>query len=182
MFRQSPRAERERIAAEAMRLYIHIPFCNYACSFCCYAKHVGADRPEMQRYVRALKKELEWITPGTPLTQFFIGSGAPTALPPELLDEVLEAIAARMPATGNHVHTVEASPDSVSDEHLRVLRDRGVGRISMGIQSLQDGVLDAVRRTHGKNTPLDACRRIVAQDFILNIDLIAGRPSPDTRA
>lgn len=176
MFWRSPNAERERVSAEAMRLYVHIPFCNYACSFCCYAKHVGANAVEMKRYVAALKTELGWITPGTPLTQLFVGGGTPTVLPPELLDEVLEAIATRMPFVGNHVHTVEASPDSVSDEHLRVLGARGVGRISMGIQSLQDGVLDAVRRTHGNQTALDACRRIIAAGFILNIDLMYGLP------
>jgi oxygen-independent coproporphyrinogen-3 oxidase len=176
MFQSAPRAERESIAAAAMRLYIHIPFCNYACSFCCYAKHVGANWAEMQRYVRALTTELEWVPKGTPLSQFFMGGGTPTALPAPLLDELLGAIAIRMPYAGDGVHTVEASPDSVSDEHLAVLQRRAVGRISMGIQSLQDQVLDAVRRTHGPQTALDACQRIVAQGFILNIDLMYGLP------
>lgn len=176
MFRPGPGTRRERVPAGPMRLYVHIPFCNYACSFCCYAKHVGADAAEMKRYVAALKSELEWVEPGTPLTQFFMGGGTPTVLPPELMDELLAAIAARMPFAGDHVHTVEASPDSVSDGHLRVLRARGAGRISMGIQSLQDGVLDAVRRAHGNETALDACRRIVAAGFILNIDLMYGLP------
>jgi oxygen-independent coproporphyrinogen-3 oxidase len=176
MFRREPEAARERVPAGPMRLYVHIPYCNYACSFCCYAKHVGADAAEMKRYVAALKTELEWVEPGTPLTQFFMGGGTPTVLPPDLMDELLAAIAARMPFAGDHVHTAEASPDSVSNGHLRVLKARGTGRISMGIQSLQDGVLDAVRRTHGNETAIDACRRIVAAGFILNIDLMYGLP------
>jgi oxygen-independent coproporphyrinogen-3 oxidase len=176
MFNASPGAVREQVAAPALRLYAHIPFCNYACSFCCYAKHVGAGHGEMQRYVNALKKELEWVPPGTPLSQLFVGGGTPTALPAELLDEVLGAITTRMPYAGNHVHTVEASPESVSDAHLAVLKARGAGRISMGIQSLQDGVLDAVRRTHGTTTAVSACQRVVAAGFILNIDLMYGLP------
>jgi oxygen-independent coproporphyrinogen-3 oxidase len=176
MFSRSPGAAREQVTAPALRLYAHIPFCNYACSFCCYAKHVGAGHAEMQRYVRALQKELEWVAPGTPLSQLFVGGGTPTALPAELLDEVLAAITTRMPFAGDYVHTVEASPESVSDAHLAVLKARGAGRISMGIQSLQDGVLDAVRRTHGPSTAVDACQRVVAAGFILNIDLMYGLP------
>lgn len=179
LFEPSPCLERDRVDADKLRLYIHVPFCNYACSFCCYAKRVGVERSGMERYVHALKKELEWVEPGTPLSQFFMGGGTPTALPADLLDELLEAIAARMPFTGNVVHTVEASPESVSDEHLRVLKQRGVGRISMGIQSLQEGVLDAVARNHGADLALDACRRIVDAGFILNIDLMYGLPGQD---
>ena len=63
-----------------MRLYVHIPFCNYSCTFCCYAKRVGVRYDQMERYVRALLREMEWIPPGTPVSQFFIGGGTPTAL------------------------------------------------------------------------------------------------------
>lgn len=176
-FSKRPEAARERVAAPALRLYVHIPYCNYACSFCCYAKHVGAGRDEMERYVRALQRELEWVAPGTPLTQLFVGGGTPTALPADLLDEVLTAIFTRMPTAGQHVHTVEASPESASEAHLDVLQARGIGRISTGIQSLEEGVLGAVRREHGDHgTALDTCRRIVGRGFILNIDLMYGLP------
>ncbi len=179
IFVPSPEIERERVDSDYLRLYIHIPFCNYACSFCCYAKRVGADADQMQRYVRALKRELEWVKPGTPVSQFFVGGGTPTALPAEMLDDVLEAVTSRMPFYDKHVHTVEASPELVSEQHLRVLKQRGVGRISMGIQSLQDGVLEMVRREHGQAIALEACRRIIAAGFILNIDLMYGLPGQD---
>ena len=179
MFQSSPCAERERVDADQMRLYIHIPFCNYACSFCCYAKRVGANIEQKTRYVQALKKELEWVEPGTPLSQFFMGGGTPTALPPELLDEVLEAIVSRMPYSGDGVHTVETSPESITGEHLRVLKNRDVGRVSMGIQSMQEEVLDTVRRGHGQETALDACQEIIDAGFILNIDLMYGLPGQE---
>ncbi|MGR8980720.1 MAG: coproporphyrinogen-III oxidase family protein [Gammaproteobacteria bacterium] len=177
LFEPCPSAEREHVDSDYLRLYIHIPFCNYACSFCCYAKRVGAKREVMERYVSALKKELDWVKPGTLLTQFFMGGGTPTALPADLLDEVLAAICSRMSYYGNFVHTVEASPESVSDEHLQVLRKRGVGRISMGIQSLQEEVLDSVARSHGAQLALEACRRIIGAGFILNADLMYGLPN-----
>lgn len=179
IFEPSPRAVRGRVDSDHLRLYVHVPFCNYACSFCCYTKRVGADAAQMSRYVRALKRELEWVEPGTPVSQFFMGGGTPTALPAELLDEALEAITGRMPNYGDYVHTVEASPESVSGEHLRVLRRHGVGRISMGIQSFEQGVLDAVWRDHGQSVALDACERIVDAGFILNVDLMYGLPAQD---
>ena len=178
MFEPCPGEERPQIDARQLRLYVHIPFCNYACSYCCFAKKVGADVGQMQQYVRALRKELEWVRQGTPVSQFFIGGGTPTALPAELLDEVLAAIADRMPFSGGGVHTVEASPDSLSDAHLRVLKQRGVGRISMGIQSLQDDILDTVRRPHPA-AALEVCERVMSAGFILNIDLMYGLPGQD---
>jgi oxygen-independent coproporphyrinogen III oxidase len=175
-FQPAPCRERERVQSDQLRLYVHVPFCNYACTFCCYARKVGIDVVQMQRYVKALKRELEWVEPGTPVSQFFIGGGTPTALPAPLLDEVLEAIVTRMPFYGDFVHTVEGSPDSVSDAHIEVLRQRGVQRLSMGIQSLREGVLDAVRRDHDRDTAIDACRRVMDGGLILNIDLMYGLP------
>jgi len=179
IFVPAPGLARERVDAEALRLYVHVPFCNYACSFCCYAKKVGVERDQMARYVRALAQELEWVAPGTPVSQFFIGGGTPTALPADLLADLLAAITARMPFHGDHVHTVEASPESVTDAHLDALRHYGVGRVSMGIQSLEDSVLDTVRRDHAAGLALESCARIVDAGLILNIDLMYGLPGQD---
>jgi|GEM_PF-3521217 len=176
MFEPAPGLEREPVDHPFMRLYAHIPFCNYACTFCCYAKKVKAKHEEMEGYVDALLQELEWVPQGTPISQLFVGGGTPTALPAELLDRVLSAIFQRMPTHGEPVHTVEASPESISDEHIAVLKANGIGRVSMGIQSLSDGVLDRVSRRHGEQIALDACERVVASGLILNIDLMYGLP------
>ena len=176
MFDPAPGLEREYVAHPFMRLYAHIPFCNYGCSFCCYAKKVKARDEEKERYVAAMLKELEWVPEGTPLSQLFMGGGTPTALSPQLLDRVLSTIFQRMPQHGEPVHTVEASPESISGEHIDVLKANGIGRVSMGIQSLSDGVLETVSRRHGEQIALDACERIVASGLILNIDLMYGLP------
>ncbi|MEM1111210.1 MAG: coproporphyrinogen-III oxidase family protein [Pseudomonadota bacterium] len=176
IFQHSPRLERERVDSEVMRLYLHIPFCNYACSFCCYAKRVGVDRDRMARYVQAVKKELEWVRPGTRVNQFFMGGGTPTVLPADLLDELLAAIRQRMPYDHSGVHTVETSPESMTPEHLEVLLKRGVGRVSMGIQSLEDDVLDAVKRGHSQDLAVNTCRAVIEAGFIMNVDLMYGLP------
>jgi len=59
-FVSSPGAERTRPAGTRLGIYVHVPFCNYACNFCFYAKRVGDEESTMARYVRALSRELEW--------------------------------------------------------------------------------------------------------------------------
>ncbi len=174
-FLQSPEAVRQTTAGP-LGVYIHVPFCNYSCSFCFYARRINDPRPEMERYVRALQRELEWVQPGTPLTQLYVGGGTPTALPAELLDAVLGDVFARMKPEGSLIHTVECSPESVTPEHLASLRAHGVGRVSMGIQTLNEQVLERVQRAHGGTEALQALDRLLADGFLVNVDLIYGLP------
>lgn len=169
-------ADRTRPSADALRLYVHIPYCNYRCSFCFFAVRVGSPRSEMQRYVRALTRELEWAELGTPLVQMFMGGGTPTVLPPDLLDQLLVSIFDRLPSQGGNLHVVEASPDSITRQHVEVLERRGVGRVSMGTQSLEEDVLGDVRRKHTAKQTLDGCRMVVNSGLLLNIDLMYGLP------
>jgi oxygen-independent coproporphyrinogen III oxidase len=178
-FLPEPMAERPPLAGDRLRLYAHIPFCRYRCTFCCFAVRTGADDDSMARYVRALRRELEWVQPGTPLAQLFVGGGTPTALRPELLDELLTAIFQRTVRVGDGVHTVEASPETLSPAHVEVLRRHGIGRVSMGIQSLDDGVLGAVHRRHSAEEALAACALLVGAGLIVNTDLIYGLPRQD---
>lgn len=171
-----PLAERPHPPTDAIRLYVHIPFCNYHCTFCFYAVRVGARRREMERYVAALARELEWVESGTALSRLVVGGGTPTALPPDLLEGVLAAIFERLPATADHVNTLEASPDSLSQEHIRVLHNHGVGRVSIGIESLDDAVLGAVHRHHSPAQALAACRMVADSGLNLNVDLIYWLP------
>ena len=165
----APGAERPHPDGDHLRLYVHVPYCRYHCSFCHYAVRVGADASAMARYVRALGDELAWVEPGTPLSQLFMGGGTPTALPPDLLDAVLAGIFGRMPPHGHHVHTVEASPESISPRHVEVLKRRGIGRVSMGIQSLDDDVLGTVHRRHSPAQALAAVDLLVDSGLILNV-------------
>src|SRR6185369_17401814 len=75
-----------RPTADRLSIYLHVPFCNYHCNFCFYATRVGTPRDQMDRYVDAVLRELQWLEPGTRLSQLYVGGGTPTALPPDLLD------------------------------------------------------------------------------------------------
>lgn len=176
---ERPLAQRERPEFDRLRLYAHIPFCNYVCSFCFFATRARAPQDEMERYVDALLRELEWIEPGTPLSQLFVGGGTPTALPPALLDRVLSAIFARVVRDPAVVHTCESSPESITPEHVEVLQRHAIGRVSMGIQSLDEEILDTVHRRHTAQQAEDACRLVVGSGLGLNIDLMYGLPTQD---
>ncbi len=175
-YRLEPFAARPLPPTDRLRLYVHVPFCRYHCTFCYFAVRAGATASQMERYVLALERELALIPKGTPLSQLFVGGGTPTALPPELLDRLLAAIADRMPDAGTHVHTVEASPETLTEAHLEVLRRRGVGRISMGVQTLDDAVLEGVHRAHTTSQTMLACERLAASGSIANVDLLYGLP------
>jgi oxygen-independent coproporphyrinogen-3 oxidase len=175
-FACTPGAVRPRLALSRLRLYVHVPFCNYACTYCFYAIRVGADRDVMARYLLALARELEWADAGTPLSQLFVGGGTPTALPPDLLARLLASVFARTPATGTEVHTVEASPETITADHVTALRDHGVGRVSMGIQTLDHSVLDGVHRRHSPRQALAACDLLAGSGLLVNVDLMYGLP------
>jgi oxygen-independent coproporphyrinogen-3 oxidase len=175
-FVSQPFAERPGCPSGKLRLYLHIPFCNYSCSFCFFAIRVTKDQEPMQRYVQALKKELEWIDEGTILSQLFVGGGTPTTLPPHLLDEVLAYVFARTMQDGTEVHTVEASPDSLTADHVRVLQRHGIGRVSMGIQTFNPELLERVQRRHDAAQAHSACRLLLDSGLIVNTDLMYGLP------
>lgn len=175
-FTPAPLRQRQAAAGNRLRLYAHVPFCAYRCSFCFFAVRVGAQRQEMERYVQVLLRELEWAQPGTPLIQLFMGGGTPTLLPPDLLDRLLGGIFARLPSQGDQLHCVESSPDSITPAHLDVLVRHGIGRISMGTQSLHDDQLGDVNRLHTAQQTLDACHLVMDSGLVLNIDLMYGLP------
>jgi oxygen-independent coproporphyrinogen-3 oxidase len=178
-FVDRPGAPRAHPGPGPLKLYAHVPFCNYACGFCFYVKRVGAGRAEMERYVGALERELEWVEPGTPLAQLYVGGGTPTALPADLLGRALASILVRMPPRPGASLTVECSPESVSTEHAAVLCEHGVPRASMGIESMEPRVLDTLRRRHGPEQALAACDLLLDAGLVVNVDLIYGLPGQD---
>jgi oxygen-independent coproporphyrinogen-3 oxidase len=175
VFTAAPGAARGTPPAGPLGIYAHVPFCNYKCTFCFYATRAVPEAGEMSRYVAALERELAWVPPGTPLTQLYVGGGTPSALPAELLDRLLESIFARV-VRGTQVSTVECSPESVGEGHVRALRRHGIERVSLGVQTNEGPVLEATHRRHDLRTVREALERVVGAGFYVNTDLIYGLP------
>jgi oxygen-independent coproporphyrinogen-3 oxidase len=175
-YTRAPRTPRPIPQSDQLSLYVHLPYCRYRCTFCHFAVRVGADVAAMERYTRALRRELEWIPPRTGMTQLYVGGGTPTALPPDLMDHVLTGVFERTVSIGQRVHTVETSPETISPAHLEIFRRHGIGRVSMGVQSLDREVLGAVHRGQTATGALAACELLLDSGLILNVDLIYGLP------
>ncbi|MGI8957199.1 MAG: radical SAM family heme chaperone HemW [Chthoniobacterales bacterium] len=162
-------------AAGAVRhIYVHIPFCARICPYCAFYKEL-ADPRQAARFCAALVAEL-----GTnelrPQTIFF-GGGTPTALTTGQLDFLLDGFHAQLDLSELKEWTFEANPGSVSERKAQLLHARGVNRISLGVQSFDDGLLQLLGREHSAvqaEASFALLRRAGLEN--LNVDLMFGLP------
>ena len=159
-------------------VYVHIPFCARICPYCAFYKE-RADPAQTQRFCEALLAELEVagralnITPDT----IFFGGGTPTALTSSQLDYVLRGFRERLDLSGLKEWTVEANPGSVSARKAALMRTLGVTRISLGVQSFDDGLLTLLGREHNA-AQAEASFHVMRQAGFpsVSIDLMFGLP------
>lgn len=163
---------------EALSLYIHVPFCEARCGYCNLFSRARPPAADVQAYLAALQRQAiavhEAIAPAR-FSRFAIGGGTPTVLSTAELGQLLDLagrLGADIPATPT---SVEVSPATVTAEKLTLLRQRGVDRVSIGIQSFVETELGALHRRQEPAAALDALRAIRELRFpTLNIDLIYG--------
>jgi oxygen-independent coproporphyrinogen-3 oxidase len=167
------------LGADALRhIYVHIPFCARICPYCAFYKE-RADPAQAARFCEAVLAELEQhaalfvLRPET----IFFGGGTPTALTTAQLDSLLLGFHGQLDLSPLREWTFEANPGSVSERKARLLRDHGVNRISLGVQSFDDGLLQLLGREHSAaqaEASFDLLRRSGFEN--LNIDLMFGLP------
>ncbi|MDE7411268.1 MAG: radical SAM family heme chaperone HemW [Paramuribaculum sp.] len=154
-------------------LYIHIPYCRSKCAYCDF---YSTPRTESaKRYVEALAKEYisrrDEIT--DTITTKYIGGGTPSSLPEPLLRKVM-TIGSEEPI---EEFTIEVNPEDVTDELLMLLKQYGVNRISMGVQTLNDDELHAVGRRHNARKAIESMHMLRNAGFSnISLDLIYGLP------
>lgn len=154
-------------------VYVHIPFCATRCDYCAFATWTDRDHL-IDAYVDACVTDVARRRSAGELgdaTTVYFGGGTPSLLDAAQLMRILDAV----PRTGDVEVTVECNPDSIDAEKLRVYRDHGVTRVSLGVQSTQPHVLAALGRTHDRanvTRAVDAVRSAGIPSF--NLDVIAG--------
>lgn len=162
-------------------LYIHVPFCRTRCRFCAFYLRIYRE-DWAQSYLEALHREIRRHTAAGSLNgrlpdTLYVGGGTPTTLRPEQLVALLDAVRNGFGLAPHAEVTVEAHPDSVTEEGLRILRAAGYSRISFGIQSADEGELLQVGRTTRRAAADLAVAHARAAGFAnLNLDLIYGLP------
>ena len=159
-----------------MNLYLHFPFCRSKCAYCALHSHVGRTEEERRAYVERMVSDLEGFfsaSGGKPLSTLYFGGGTPALCD---LSPVLEVIRRQCKSDGFEF-TVELNPLDVSPGLLSGLRQGGVNRISMGVQSFDDAVLRSMGRPHNAKRAREAWRMIRDAGFgNAGIDLICGWP------
>lgn len=166
-----PETSESRVAS----LYVHVPFCAQKCAYCAFYSEASSG-DLVNRYVAALVRELELLPAGAPPRTVFFGGGTPSLLNLRQWEQILRAME-RLKLLGAGEFTVECNPATVSLDKARLLRDFGVNRISMGVQSLDECLLERLGRIHTRDMAFrsfDILRRAGFDN--LNIDLMFAIP------
>ena len=152
-------------------LYIHIPFCAQKCAYCDFASWAGRE-PVWEAYFHTLKEEMRpWMEiNGGNFYSVFVGGGTPSLVPAERIAEILRGVSA------GEV-TLEANPGTLTPKKLEIYRQAGVNRLSMGVQSFDDGLLNTLGRIHTARQAEEAFFMAREAGFDnLNLDLMYALP------
>jgi coproporphyrinogen III oxidase-like Fe-S oxidoreductase len=160
--------------SEEVSLYIHIPFCRTLCPYCCFNRCLF-NEDKAKRYFKNLRKELAlYIQKGFKFSTFYFGGGTPTVL----MDELLEFISYLKTSFEVRQISVETTARELSDESVNLLKDAGVNRLSIGVQSFDDDILKAMGRAWCTGEEIKEKILIARGKFdTLNLDFIFNFPS-----
>ena len=154
-------------------LYIHIPFCNKICDYCDFTK-LQYFRKFAIPYLEALDDELKSYKIKE-LKTIYVGGGTPTALEDDLFEQLLEIIDKY--TSGVHEYTFETNPESLTPNKIKLLKQYGVNRISIGVQTTNDKILKEVNRNHNFEQVKEAVKNLKENGINnINVDLILGLP------
>lgn len=157
-------------------LYIHVPFCEVVCPYCSFHR-VRYEEDKARRYFGALRDEIRrYHDAGYAFSGIYVGGGTPTVLPEELL-ATLDLVRGLNP--GIREVSVETSPKDLREDVLGMLQDAGVSRLSVGVQTFDDGLLREMVRLEkygGRGEILERLARAAGRFETLNIDLIWNLP------
>lgn len=156
-------------------LYVHVPFCASTCDFCAFYQEAPT-AGDVERYLDGVRAELALVSPERPVDTVFWGGGTPGLLAAKDLLE-LGRIVRSACGVDPAEWTIELAPGSVTEARLEALREAGVTRVSLGVQSFQPALLEALGRRHSREQILRAHERVRAAGFpSVNLDLMFALP------
>jgi oxygen-independent coproporphyrinogen-3 oxidase len=161
-----------------LALYIHWPFCVSKCPYCDFNSHVR-ESIDQQAWREALLADLAHeaaLLPGRRLTSIFFGGGTPSLMDPATVETLISAACRYWPADDDIEITLEANPSSVEAARFADLASAGINRVSLGLQSLDDGALRFLGRAHSAGEGLAALDVAQRQFGRVTFDLIYALP------
>ncbi|MBY0220965.1 radical SAM family heme chaperone HemW [Sporosarcina aquimarina] len=162
-------------------VYIHIPFCQQICHYCDFNKVFLKNQP-VDQYIESIGKEFQLMKEAghsfEQVETVFLGGGTPTALSVLQLDRLLTIVGQYIDVPSLREFTTEANPDDLSEAQLFILKEKGVNRLSIGVQSFNERLLKQIGRTHSVE---DVERVITTARSIgfenISLDLMYGLPN-----
>ena len=163
-----------------MGLYVHVPFCKTKCPYCDFKTYQGIENL-MEPFLPSLTAEIQcWgETLAHPAVKsIFLGGGTPSYLPPGYIEQILASIQASFQVDPDAEITIEANPDDLNAAACAAILGQGVNRLSIGIQSLDNGLLNLLGRRHQASEAVQAFEAARQAGFDnVNLDLMYGLPN-----
>lgn len=152
--------------------YIHIPFCKSKCFYCSF---VSFDKLELvESFIKALDEQITTEYKGEILNTLYLGGGTPSLLSPEQIKHILS----HFNLSKQTEVTMEANPNDLSLDYLEQIRQLGINRLSIGVQSFDDSILKAINRRHNSKQALEAVEWAKKAGFEnISLDFIYGLPN-----
>lgn len=164
-------------------IYLHIPFCRSKCVYCGFYSVVSTSQREA--VLSALKQEMllrrDYLG-GAPVRTIYLGGGTPTLLTPDEVAALLADLRRHFPVAPDAEITMEGNPEQLTPDYCQALHALGVNRLSIGVQSFHDPVLQFMGRRHTAHEATEAVHNAAAAGFTnLSIDLIYGVSERDDK-
>jgi oxygen-independent coproporphyrinogen III oxidase len=157
-------------------LYVHVPFCAHKCEYCAFYSEASSGELR-QRFVDALVREMELVAPDLKPETVFFGGGTPSILNLRQWQTILDAMS-RLGLVGAREWTIESNPATVSLDKAKLWREFGVNRVSMGVQSLDERLLDRLGRIHSRDQVFRSFDTLREAGFDnINVDLMFAIPT-----
>lgn len=168
-----------------MDLYVHVPFCIQHCLYCHYPGMVGECREEKEKYIGYLFREMDMYLNRFGIDRIkprsiLLGGGTPSYLPPALFEKFLSGLDQRLDYSACKQYNIDLDPNSLLGEdgkrRLETMKNHGMTRLTIGLQSLDDSVLKIMNRPHNAAMAIESVHRALEYGFDVNIEFIYGHP------
>lgn len=168
-------------------IYIHIPFCKQACTYCDF--YFSTSGKMLDELVQALIQEIELQKgyfsdiPNNLIQTVYFGGGTPSILSPKYIGAIMDAIVQHFNMAPEIEFTLEVNPDDCNNDKIKAWQECGVNRISCGVQSFVDGDLKFMNRSHNASEAESSVKRMQDAGLTnISIDLIYGLPNMDEQS
>ena len=165
------------VPSSGMSLYIHVPFCQTKCPYCDFNTYQGIENL-VSPYLAAVTTELRlWgqVLEHPQVNTVFFGGGTPSYLPDGAIARVMDAVRSAFPVAAGAETTIEANPGDITGGSCRDWLHQGINRLSIGVQSLDNGLLKLLGRRHDAQGAIEAFQEARRSGFgNVNLDLMYG--------